>query len=299
MGLPFVMTKGICGKVDIRIPITSLQSVPCVVTISDFFVTLQTPMGASVDPKFLQQQELRVKMQIVEAFEEERKRLAAEKGINTREAMEHAKELEGGGSGGGFVSNLAEVIINNAEVNITNVHIRYESPMHGSIGGAFFSSLSLLTVDKNNKPTFVSPSDTYCINKRLAFTGLQVYADDAGDDYHSQTRNTQPSSAQQSSLFVASIQSDADWMAAMRNRVAAGNVKGSTLVGPMDGETHATVIFKRAINNHPDQPYISLLAEVQRFVANISKPQLQTLASIAAQLSNWQSLSGLLSLIHI
>ena len=115
-----------------------------------------------MDPNKLREQRLQEKLEALEAWETARKQQLAE-----------ANEKDGGKSKadeGGFVSSLAEVVVNNLEVRVKRVHFRIEDAATKSVVGLLLNDVSLYTSNEKGARLFVDPS------KRSSFISFVVFS---------------------------------------------------------------------------------------------------------------------------
>jgi vacuolar protein sorting-associated protein 13A/C len=96
--LPISVVHGYVGTIDAKIPWSSLGSVPVVATIKDVFIVVQPKKCVQWDEKLAQ---------------------------NTKKNALNPKEPSAS-QDSSFISHLVEKIVNNLQLTLENVHIRYE-----------------------------------------------------------------------------------------------------------------------------------------------------------------------------
>ena len=262
LGLPFKLSRAICKRINIDIPIRNLQSKPCVAEVDELYVIFKSPLDDEASEEVFREAERLAKEAVVAAYEAERKKRAVEKGEDDS----------------GFVSRLTEVIINNVVVNIKNVHVRFERPSHGIIFGALFKEVSVRTTDADGKAAFIDPQTAIKVNKSLSFSGLQLYAEP-----QAVVKGSMPKDA---SKFLLLENDMGRWQEGMLRRIQEGSKAGSTIFGPVNGTFIAEVMFQHKIKANPSIPYAVVRVNLQNFVAKLSRQQYLTILDIAAQATN-------------
>uniref|UniRef100_A0A914XD20 Vacuolar protein sorting 13D n=1 Tax=Plectus sambesii TaxID=2011161 RepID=A0A914XD20_9BILA len=177
--IPLTVKAGVLGKLTLSVPLTHMRSAPWVVKISDLHVLLE-PSENKYDVEFDERYEQGKKQQQLEALEAfHKKQLLETAGLPTTGEL----SATGDGHGGGWLTygaSLVSTIVENIQLILTNVHIRYEDP-HTLGGERSFTSgarIKRVTVQTTNafwKPGFVQPSDSANLYKVLELSGLSVY----------------------------------------------------------------------------------------------------------------------------
>lgn len=155
--LPIEVKAGCIGKVSVDIPWLSLSSEPVLVHVEDVLI-LAAPIGD-------------------EPYDADRERLLARACKSRRLEVLEAPlaELD---KPRGFVENFLGTIMNNVQVSVQNVHIRYEdtvsSPKHPFACGAVLQSLTAITTSNKWKPIQLDSSST-TIYKLIKLESSSVY----------------------------------------------------------------------------------------------------------------------------
>lgn len=155
--LPIEVKAGCIGKVSVDIPWLSLSSEPVLVHVEDVLI-LAAPIGD-------------------EPYDADRERLLARACKSRRLEVLEAPlaELD---KPRGFVENFLGTIMNNVQVSLQNVHIRYEdtvsSPKHPFACGAVLQSLTAITTSNKWKPIQLDSSST-TIYKLIKLESSSVY----------------------------------------------------------------------------------------------------------------------------
>jgi len=145
LGLPVEIRRGSVGHLHVQIPWTSLFSKAVVVTLSDIFLVATTAadIAAVEDPEA----EFKAKMEAVEAFEQRR---------------EEAEKTDT--KGPGFAERLAMKIVDNMQIIIKRIHVRFEENEklqegHPVAVGVCIESARAETTDANWKPAYTKEGD--------------------------------------------------------------------------------------------------------------------------------------------
>lgn len=137
---------GQLGELTIRVPYTALRSKPVEVVIEDLYLLVVPVAGGHVDLEEDQRRALEAKLQ----------RLANAEMLQTRGATEVADDAA---QNQGFVQALMGTILNNLQITIKNVHIRYEDnlsvPGHPFAVGITLAEFTARTTDGQWQPSFV------------------------------------------------------------------------------------------------------------------------------------------------
>lgn len=160
LGLPFNIAYGVIKSIDINIKWTKLNSSPLKVSISGIHIYI-TPK----DPK---------------TWEESREKSALCKSkvlkIKQFEALQ-VKEITDAQSEGGFFKRHIMKIIDNIQIELKDLYIRYEHKIQGSefTAGIFLKVLMAQTCDENWDPKF-NENSKFC-NKRIKVECFSVFFD--------------------------------------------------------------------------------------------------------------------------
>ncbi|WFD35586.1 Vacuolar protein sorting-associated protein 13 [Malassezia cuniculi] len=162
--LPIDVREGYLGQLTLSIPWSNLKGKPVRVLVENVSL-LAVPRDASVE---------------VDPVEEDKREQALK-----QERLQQAELLANGVVPGAddtqqesFISSLVTRIVDNVQVTVRNIHVRYEdalsSPAHPFAVGFILAELSAVSTDENWKPTFVQNS-AQGIHKLARLDALSVY----------------------------------------------------------------------------------------------------------------------------
>ena len=150
--LPFRVRKGTIAKISLNLPWKKLTSEACVVEVSDIFIIVE------LDPEIL----------IKSAIQAEQSAFHVKEETVTKEEEK------------GTWQSLIDTVIDNARVNIKNIHIRIEMPQQFGIYalGLIVSSLTFNTCNENKIPLMqMVPNNIQKLYKILVLNNFSVYFD--------------------------------------------------------------------------------------------------------------------------
>ncbi|KAF5223643.1 hypothetical protein ECC02_003375 [Trypanosoma cruzi] len=312
--LPLTLQRGVCKKVSIVVPFTQLRSKPVVVEVDELFICVcgSTESRDAVLGKAAKlDAQAAHKARELEQFEAERRRMrdvaaaaaaAKEGGTNTAAASPSglAGTRSGHGSGfmadagdgvapapslltplttgrDGYFSHLGELVVNNIVVKVRSVHVRYEDESTKSVMGVILGGVEFTTIDSiTGEATFIDPSGLSRMHKRLEFKGMQFYCDDP------LRYEREPGD-----YFISKMTDMSEWHTAMRNRVEAGDVEMSTVLGPVKGHVDVNLVFKKFIKNLLHDPYLTARMKLGSVTAKFNRAQYVSLMRTVSLLSNW------------
>ncbi|XP_067142942.1 intermembrane lipid transfer protein VPS13A-like isoform X2 [Centruroides vittatus] len=159
LDLPIEVKVGSVGKISIDIPWMTLYSDPVLVHIEDIFILCGPVTDREYDP------------------EREKRLLRAQKKKRLEEVQDFSSIEELESKPRGFFENLAATLINNIQVSIQNVHIRYEDIVSGHSAlacGMLIQSLTAITTNNKWKPTQID-GDAKSIFKLVKLESLSIY----------------------------------------------------------------------------------------------------------------------------
>ncbi|WFD18280.1 Vacuolar protein sorting-associated protein 13 [Malassezia caprae] len=163
--LPIDVKEGYLGQLTLSIPWSNLKGKPVRVLVENVSL-LAAPRDASVA--------------IDEAEEDERCQAVKQQKLaqaelltaGVAEAEEDSQKTES------FISSLVTRIVDNVQVTVRNIHIRYEDclsdPAHPFSMGITLAELSAVSTDENWEPTFVHNSSSG-IHKLARLDSLSIY----------------------------------------------------------------------------------------------------------------------------
>jgi vacuolar protein sorting-associated protein 13A/C len=140
--LPISVLKGSIGHFKLKIPWKALGSSSVVVEISDVYLLVRPKKDCQWNVKEELEKSNRLKQQKLDAFEF----LKNEKKKDLEKKTGEEKQNDPG-----FMEKLTETIINNLQVKIENVHVRYEDVTNSKNPIVFGFSLENVTIGSCNR----------------------------------------------------------------------------------------------------------------------------------------------------
>ena len=166
--LPLNVVEGHLGSLTLSIPWSNLRGKPLKVNIEDVFLLAAPKEDADYDADEEERRAHAVKMEKLDSAE-----LLKERNTEGMSAEEQQKNQS-------FTASLVTAIVDNVQVSVKNIHIRYEDsiadPGHPFALGLTLAEFSAVSTDENWKPTFIQ--GTAASTHKLATLGsLAVYWD--------------------------------------------------------------------------------------------------------------------------
>lgn len=166
--LPLNVIEGHLGSLTLSIPWSNLRGKPLKVSIEDVFLLAAPKEDADYDADEEERRAHAVKMEKLDSAE-----LLKERNTEGMSAEEQQKNQS-------FTASLVTAIVDNVQVTVKNIHIRYEDsisdPGHPFALGLTLADFSAISTDENWKPTFIQ--GTSASTHKLATLGsLAVYWD--------------------------------------------------------------------------------------------------------------------------
>lgn len=164
--LPLNVVEGHVGELTLSIPWSNLRGKPVKVDIEDVFLLAAPKEDVDYDPEEEERRANAIKMDKIDSAEILRERNS--EGMSQEEQRRNQS----------FTQSLVTAVIDNLQISIKNVHIRYEdslaSPGHPFAVGFTLKELSAVSTDSDWKPTFIQ--STSGTTHKLAILGaLSVY----------------------------------------------------------------------------------------------------------------------------
>lgn len=162
LNLPFQLTHGYLGKLVLQIPWKNLYSQPVSAEIEDLYATISPKQDVAYNAEKELKFELHAKEAHLNKVDEARK----------QELQQNKEQVDKS-----FVEKLTAQIINNLQIKIANVHLRYEDSTNAgkpfSIG-VTLHDLDIYTTDSNWMKTYIAQqvSKVYKIAK---LNSLSIY----------------------------------------------------------------------------------------------------------------------------
>lgn len=166
--LPLNVVEGHISSLVLQIPWSNLRGKPVRINIEDVFLLAAPKEDEDYNAAEDEKRQHAVKMEKLDSAE-----LLKERNTEGMSAEEQQKQQS-------FTSALTSTIIDNVQIQIKNVHIRYEDapsdPGHPFAAGLTLQELSAVSTDENWRPTFIQSSSS--TSHKLATLGsLAVYWD--------------------------------------------------------------------------------------------------------------------------
>ncbi|MCJ1294226.1 hypothetical protein MMC34_005783 [Xylographa carneopallida] len=148
--LPVNVVEGHLGQLTLSIPFSNLRGKPVKINIEDVLLLAAPKEDAEYDEEEERKRAQAVKMEKLENAE-----LLKERNTEGLSQEEQQKSQS-------FTDSLVTAIIDNLQISIKNIHIRYEdsisTPGHPFALGFTLKELSAVSTDENWRPTFVQSS---------------------------------------------------------------------------------------------------------------------------------------------
>jgi vacuolar protein sorting-associated protein 13A/C len=166
--LPLNVVEGHLGSLTLSIPWSNLRGKPLKVNIEDVFLLAAPKEDADYDADEEERRAHAVKMEKLDSAE-----LLKERNTEGMSAEEQQKNQS-------FTASLVTAIVDNVQVSVKNIHIRYEDsisdPGHPFALGITLAEFSAVSTDENWKPTFIQGTSS-STHKLATLGSLAVYWD--------------------------------------------------------------------------------------------------------------------------
>ena len=164
--LPLNVVEGRLGELNLQIPWSNLRGQPVKVSIEDVFLLAAPKEEADYNVEDEEKRTQAVKLEKLESAELLKER--SSEGMTQEEQQKNQS----------FTQSLTTAIVDNLQISIKNVHIRYEdsiaTPGHPFAVGLTLKEMSAVSTDGNWTPTFVqSTSDK--THKLAVLNALALY----------------------------------------------------------------------------------------------------------------------------
>ena len=166
--LPLNVVEGHIGVLTMSIPWSNLRGKAVKINIEDIFILAAPREDADYNPEEDEKRKHGLKMEKLESAE-----LLKERNTEGMSKEEQAKQQ-------GFAASMTTAIIDNLQVTIKNIHVRYEDsisdPGHPFAAGLTLRGFSAISTDGSWRPTFIqSTSDS--THKLAKLSSLAIYWD--------------------------------------------------------------------------------------------------------------------------
>src|SRR2546423_4775347 len=164
--LPLNVVKGHLGQLALSIPWSNLRGQPVKVNIEDVFLLAAPKEEADYNVEEEEQRAHALKMEKLESAELLKERVT--EGMSQEEQLKHQS----------FTQSLTTAIIDNLQVSIKNIHLRYEdsiaAPGHPFAVGLTLKEVSAVSTDADWRPTFIQ-STSGTAHKLAVLNALSFY----------------------------------------------------------------------------------------------------------------------------
>jgi len=166
--LPLNVVEGHVSSLVLKIPWSNLRGAPVRISVEDVFLLAAPREDQSYDAQEEEKRAHAVKMEKLDSAELLKERNT--EGMSAEEQQKHQS----------FAAAMTTTIIDNVQIQVKNVHIRYEDalsdPGHPFAAGITLQELSAISTDENWKPTWIAGSSS--TSHKLATLGsFAVYWD--------------------------------------------------------------------------------------------------------------------------
>ncbi|KAI5362557.1 putative vacuolar protein sorting-associated protein [Septoria linicola] len=166
--LPLNVVEGHISSLVLKIPWSNLRGAPVRINIEDVFLLAAPKEDQEYDADEEEKRAHAVKMEKLDSAE-----LLKERNTEGMTQEEQQKQQS-------FTAALTTTIVDNVQIQVKNVHIRYEDalsdPGHPFAAGITLQELSAVSTDENWKPTWVAGTST-TTHKLATLGSLAVYWD--------------------------------------------------------------------------------------------------------------------------
>ncbi|EXJ82284.1 hypothetical protein A1O3_06097 [Capronia epimyces CBS 606.96] len=164
--LPINVVEGRLGELTLSIPWSNLRGKPVKVNIEDVFLLSAPKQEDDYDAEEEEKRAVAVKLEKLESAE-----LLKDRNTEAMSPEEQQKNQS-------FTQSLATAIVDNLQVSIKNVHIRYEdsiaTPGHPFAVGLTLKEMSAVSTDSEWRPTFIQ-SSSGTTHKLAVLNSLALY----------------------------------------------------------------------------------------------------------------------------
>jgi vacuolar protein sorting-associated protein 13A/C len=190
--LPIEIKRGFLGRLALTLPWKSLGSTPAIAKIHELFVVIGPKTRSAEDDDTsaretrLQHTKLR-RLQLLELLRNKDDLEADEEEEGTEAAKKRKQQRQQNNSeGDGFMKRLITKVVDNLQVYIDKVHIRYEDEATGLAFGITLEDLRAHSTDDNFRPAFLSGEqpNNHLVHKLVSLSNFAVYWNPPGSVEH-------------------------------------------------------------------------------------------------------------------
>ncbi|KAI9141282.1 hypothetical protein BKA69DRAFT_1124929 [Paraphysoderma sedebokerense] len=165
--LPITVLEGYLGELTLKIPWQNLKGKPFRVYIDNVFLIATPKAGTQFDPAAEEERAWKRKQDLLETME-----------IISQPTASLKSDTEDDKKRASFTTQLVTKIIDNLQISINNIHIRYEdkisNPQHPFSVGITLAEFSAVSTDANWVESFID-LETDVIHKYIKLGHLSVY----------------------------------------------------------------------------------------------------------------------------
>ncbi|KAK6541287.1 hypothetical protein TWF694_008645 [Orbilia ellipsospora] len=166
MKLPLNVSEGHLGRLTLQIPWSNLKNKPVKVTIEDVFLLATPKQDSEHDENDEERRRQALKQEKLESAELVHERTTS--GLSEEEQQKHQS----------FTESLVTKIVDNLQVTIKNIHIRYEdsisTPGHPFALGFTLEEFSAISTNENWQPIFIQ-GNVAITHKLGKLSSLAIY----------------------------------------------------------------------------------------------------------------------------
>ncbi|XP_074663009.1 intermembrane lipid transfer protein VPS13D-like [Tubulanus polymorphus] len=167
LGLPLQVKSGYVGRITLKVPVRKIKSEPWVISLDNVYL-----VAGPVTPDRYDEAK--------EKEREEQSKKAQLDALESKWQMQH-KGVQQGTSWFSYATSLGTNIIENLQLNINNVHLRYEDditiPGNSFACGIVIKGLSAQSTDHNWVSHFVHHNQSETMHKLVDLKDFSVYWD--------------------------------------------------------------------------------------------------------------------------
>jgi len=157
------------GTLRLKIPWKKLKSEPAVISLEDLFILVSPRSTTDSDKQARKMRELKIKRRNLQLAE-----------LMSSKSSDKKNEDTESNTGGGYFSSYTSLIINNLQIYIDRVHIRYEDPISNPanpfVMGITLEQIHAETTDEEWEPSFLSSQiSAQIVHKLVSLKNLSVY----------------------------------------------------------------------------------------------------------------------------
>eukprot|EP00210_Caulerpa_lentillifera_P006209 g5933.t1 len=206
---PVSVEAGLLGSLNLKVPWARLGTEPVVLEIDKLFVLLKSEHATK--HHFSQTECEDIALNMMEAFLELKRQRVHGAEIKWMQGL--VKNKTGSeNTSPGFLEDYMTTILNNLQIRITNLHIRYEDDTSNQgrkfALGMMLSELSACTVDRTGNKAFVSAKDLKKILKSAELRQFSVYFDPEAEFFCPSTKWNLIDTKEWSDFFLRPIKDE-------------------------------------------------------------------------------------------